>query len=504
MDRLFSEAPGAFLFACDFTDLKNVRLVCKALADAVAPLLFQHVHMGLFPSGLSRLESIANHPVLSKYVKSFTFHGDLLPFYAGGLQEWERKIDLRPPLAEFIVNRVTETGTSSDIDSFRREYENLPKHNKTEAELEHHYKLYEQYRQEQLQWENEREGHRARDAFCKLPNLCEAVVVQSHRDASGKRAPVWKSLLPLILQSPENWTLRNIAYQVEQNRRRIQSVAHLTCLLEALAARAPVYTDCPVTSLASITNGDCFWRQLHRPGAAEQNAMTPTVSHWLQSMEPAFIFLRRIDFRCRFFETENPPIIAAGLVQLLKQAVDLEELSLEFLEENLKGVKDDEVLCDILHYLSPISWPKLRKLALHLVTTEQSLLAFLMRHAASIRELRLIDSVFKKKTGTWISLLRQLPGHLSLEKVVLQDLQDDSLDEDADNLFDDAHSSGEYEQAIKSFVLRQGDFPEGGESREAYYAARGRGYEASAEPDSTSDSNGDSTDQDGPEVHLES
>jgi len=61
-----------------FSDLKNLRLVCSRLTDLAAVPLFHTVLIALFPKYLKRLNAIASHTYLSTCVRAIQFDGDLL------------------------------------------------------------------------------------------------------------------------------------------------------------------------------------------------------------------------------------------------------------------------------------------------------------------------------------------------------------------------------------------------------------------------------------------
>lgn len=499
MNQLPAEVLDAILQPCDFQSLKHLRLTCKRLNDAAAPCVFRRVHMGLFKEGVNRLERIAAHPTLSGYVKNLSFHGELLPKYRSQVQ-WEAFIDLRGPFQSFLNARLKEwearLGHEPQDDQYEevriqanKDYEQLPKHTKTPSELEHHFYLYQSYRREQEDWDDLQEGARFRAAICKLVKLKEAKMVQSNADANQQ--PVWRSLLPKILQGPADWrTFRfhgGSSLVEDTDWYDFQGVRHLALLLEALVLRGVVHPKDPVTTLVAFTKGDAFWTESFRaPGEVctllplpQQNANslsntlrnaistvisgiepgTYAVSNATLAMLPAFINLTRLHVKVWFSEADDTDSIVYGWAAFLREARAVEDLDLEFQEENYRGFASDEILVNLLPKIRDVTWPKLRVLSLMLMTSQSDLIDLLKRHASTLRELRLIDSTLKKLDGQWEDIIRQIPEFLKLDTIWMESLMDDTIEVGHEALFERFEAGGAYEEAVQQYLLHGGEFP---------------------------------------------
>lgn len=75
--------------SCDFTDLKALRSTCKSFCPSSIQRLFEEFRMGFFVSELKRFLNVAQHPVLSKYVKRFILVNSIIPNLESR-EEWER------------------------------------------------------------------------------------------------------------------------------------------------------------------------------------------------------------------------------------------------------------------------------------------------------------------------------------------------------------------------------------------------------------------------------
>lgn len=82
-----------FSFIPEHSDLKTLRLVCPRFSDLAATSLFHTLRVGLFPKYLKRLNAIAAHPYLRLCVRMIRFYGDLLNDYCLRYDSWYFWID---------------------------------------------------------------------------------------------------------------------------------------------------------------------------------------------------------------------------------------------------------------------------------------------------------------------------------------------------------------------------------------------------------------------------
>ena len=466
MEQLPVELLDMIFEHADFSAVKNVRLTCKALAKPAAAHLFHDLHLLLSLEHLHKLEKIANHPELRDLVKCFTFHGELLP--ALDMREaWERLIDLRPSRSMLLDIREREERalkgrqlSPDELSEIRRivndEREALLRHTKSPEELDLHFKQYQVLYNEQSNWSDDREGEQFRQAFRQLRNLTRAEVVENYQ-SSNKRTPGWFALVPRILLGPDNWwRLRASSTENRQMRRQLTSIQHLSCLLESVVLKNKTHPKSPVTNMTIVTGGDAFWCQRHRllPDMEASNSLNLHV----EAMKFAFSHLTHLRFKVWFMEHDFTDALTAGLALFLREARLLEYLSLEFVEEKLVGVEENDQLCDMLVYLEDVTWPRLRELALTLTSTEEAFLRLLERHSNTLKVLRLLDSSLRVAGGAWVNILLKIPSILKLEKVYLEALIDGTIEIGKPCLFE-INENGAYEKAFEDYLLGRGEFP---------------------------------------------
>ncbi|KAK6538468.1 hypothetical protein TWF694_010051 [Orbilia ellipsospora] len=79
MDRLPTELLDGILLLCGIGDLKSLRLACKRFSIAACQFLFQDHYMGLFASHVHRLIELSENQAISRYVKTISLAGTIIP-----------------------------------------------------------------------------------------------------------------------------------------------------------------------------------------------------------------------------------------------------------------------------------------------------------------------------------------------------------------------------------------------------------------------------------------
>ncbi|KAJ9638969.1 hypothetical protein H2201_007437 [Coniosporium apollinis] len=460
---------------CDFMSYKQLRLTCREFALVVTPYLYQHVHMGLFKYGLEKLLCIADHPNLHTMVKTFTFHADLLPPYETQ-QEWEHDIDLRPPFNEFLKTQMESrelpslvSKRSLDTRKLANEtYGRLPRCTVDSEMLQGAWTNYRRLQKEQEGWDVDREGMILQGAICSFPNLAQASVSSGHWGRRAMYEPVWRSLYPLILQTPDNWALHKAASDRSPRRYRspslvLEGAKPMTCLLEALSLRNLRSTLSqnreyaresrrPVTSLKLTTISPHFWDQRFRP---DWEVSMDGIERHVAAMSGAFRYIQELHMNITY-SMDNAPSIAASVRLFFKEASDLQKLHLEWTEDDSEGEPAEETYYDLLSVIADVTWPNLYKVSLTLTTRQDNLIDFFKRHASTLRHLQLKDCSIRE--GFWQNIIEQIPHILSLETIHLESLHDVVWNNFSGG-FLDSWENGAYEMAIINYCLQGGAEP---------------------------------------------
>ncbi|EON63928.1 hypothetical protein W97_03156 [Coniosporium apollinis CBS 100218] len=431
--------------------------------------------MGPFKYGLEKLLCIANHPHLHIMVKTFTFHADLLPPY-GTQQEWEQDIDLRPPFNEFLRTQMESTEFLSSVPDrglgarrlANEMYGKLPRCTVDGETLQDAWTNYRRLQKEQENWDVDEEGMILQGAICGFPNLTQASVSSGHWGRRAMHEPVWCSLYPLILHTPDNWALHKAASDQSPRRYRspslvLEGAKPMTCLLEALSLRnlrSTMNQDRgyareswrPVTSLRLTNVNQHFWDQRFRPG---WEVSMDRIERHVAAMSGAFRHIEELHMNITY-NMDNAPSIAASVRLFLKEAVHLQKLHLEWTEDDSEGEPAEETHYDLLSVIADVTWPNLNDLSLTLTTRQDNLIDFLKRHSPTLRHLQIKDCTIRE--GFWQNIIEQIPHILSLETIHLESLHDVVWNNFSGG-FLDSWENGAYEMAIINYCLYGGAEP---------------------------------------------
>jgi hypothetical protein len=153
-------------------------------------------------------------------------------------------------------------------------------------------------------------------------------------------------------------------------------------------------------------------------------------------------------------ETSSTGLVMGSVVECLKRASVLEELTLQWPRR----------FHDIDH-LQDQHWPKLRSLVLRgIATTHDDLCSLLERHAFTLRSLGLHHLRLNNGSRDWPTIICRIPELLSLESVTLRDLSHQkswpatTVSEYA-KYFTNWEKDGVYERAVEDYILRGGKLP---------------------------------------------
>ncbi|KAK9321775.1 hypothetical protein V1517DRAFT_159991 [Lipomyces orientalis] len=414
-------------------DLKNVTLVCRCWANAARPILFRTVFLRISLQSFERLQEIARHNTLRKYVRKISYDGRTLDGRAAreGFQVWltcraGTGLGLDWKATRELVSRV-------DVKELERCYSN--------------YLCYLFGQEYILRRSNEKEM--LVNALQKLPGL-EAIQYVVPRDMRPSRiAPPLDSLSPSareILAEPQDYP----GYR--------ESEGHFWTLLQSACLSGHAQ------QLRTV-QGSRLDLERWNAAAAESLSDCYEALPNLEQLSLEFDFAQRSDGD------------AAMLARIIARVLGLESLRLSF----------DEFSWDHPHAVihlpqvidETIRWEYLRRLSLQAVaTTEGCLRSLLQRHARSLRSLELSNIKFEDaaipnqdRRGSWIQFIHFLRQTLSLEHVRFNGCFSNSWNEawitrDADDerLFDLSGVSAPYpddclKYRIERFVTHGGVSP---------------------------------------------
>lgn len=373
------------------------------------------------------------------------------------------------------------------------EYENMPKHHLSVAEVQDHYEKYKAYRQQQHDWDPD---NQFREAFSRLPNLTSAGNAK-HGFADNHLHFPWNRIQKDIIISPNNW-MQLHAVEVDDDEVQVIDLLrlpihmkHVDCLLAAIGHRATLTHGTPLRSLKLVNIGGQPFLHLSEyyvvgydtdsddsssDGSLEVvdvDIDPKTISAKFQGLA----HLTNLELDVSYCIPPQSPTAAAQsweTRQLFKEihAILSATSSLQALKLNCRDDEGDWALeerpmdpeDDTVRRLEIPTLPELESLQLSCTATEESLIGLLRAHSKTLRSIELVDCDLNK--GTWTSVLRQMPRILSLKHVYLEGLHDEdyppesgeeALFEDGLNLSENAHP---HDRAIRRFLLYGGEMPE--------------------------------------------
>lgn len=475
MERLPEELIALICDHCDHASVKNARFVDSRWRAASTPATFEHFYMGLFGSGVLKLECLAKSP-LRKYVKRFTIYSDILPDWTK--ESWKKAIDHRPPFSEWLAPfRAQATGeqgrlnqTSQSLLNYNpaKNYESLPRHDLSDEQLEIGYAAYKSCVRDQIHWRKNSLGIAFKEYFAMLPNLIEAKV-QCVTPFEGRTNdwPVWKALREYILVGPDDW-MYSTDFQ-ETNYAYLSGHAALS-LLEAVAYRASFSGTKQLTSLhIHSAHLDPYRRLMNEAsGTILENNLYNSGIHQLHE---GFRHLTRLHLHVPHATLSarlSGSSMAHETMEFSRLARQLRSLTLRYGDDELSPDDDASQLEALFRDGSEnLLWPEIRHLALATNVPSDILIGFLRNHSKTLDSLELRDMLVLGVD----SALEQIPQVVELQHVYMEQLWDD-VPEDQRPVLTQPGALGQpavlghlcvlsrgtdfeapYEQAVKSYLL---------------------------------------------------
>ncbi len=450
MDKLPLEMLLEICSYCNITSLREVRLVSSALASAATPWLFEEVLVAFFPKSLENLRSIAFHPVISKYVKSLIYLGEMLEGYTT-IEDWEKQIDHRPGqhiwmLANhpeyYDLQRPEPWQTQGRL--FRREYREIPRHTLSSEQQMYHFMRYQYYLNQQYWlYYTSFNFELLRTSFVRLNNL-EKIQLSSGI-SNNITQPIWRRLKTEILVVPD-----------EHRAGRRPARPHTNGVPQLLGIiGACELSHMPIKTLDVGLIAPEFWSQF---SAMDDRAHESTGLRLMYLFEHLQSLVLDLNYDASEIDETRTSVRTLGKV--IGRAKQVEKLHIRVRE----GAIDPDLPFDFLEFVPEEPFSMLRDLKVSLPTRERSLMRLLKTNSATLRSLSLIDAeLLIDNGGSWRSVIQQLPQVLTLQKVYLKCLCDlefgNGFSYEKRLLVDRNEPATQYERAIDHYVLHGGTFP---------------------------------------------
>lgn len=404
------------------TEVANLRLASRAVAPIGLQYLVPEVHLLVAEDSFKQLETIAGHPVASKYVTSLFYEADVLDVFDE--EEWE--LFVRSPDYYDRVQILWEAPRPRYmLRSYKGELaqtRTVPRHFYTQQQLHEAFRKYQEFcdyqgRVNQL-------DRKVATAMKNLPNLKELTV----------SAGVWpltqvfhKSFAPgyctIIRKDVEEWPTGLV-----QMRSLLLGACHADLKIERLRCKG------------------VSWRILARKKKTFED-MKRSLRH-LRVLSISFSAGNREEVdRWGFLPTRfcAEYLQNGRLKEFVTSAPDLERLEICFpWSEHVDAV-------NLRHVVGDFYWPSLKAVKFETIdTTEDELVGYFERHASTIKDLR-IGSIFLNG-GSWWSVFQRIHLVLRLDTVEILD----SLQSDLGMLDFEAGSEDEQfelREGIESYLL---------------------------------------------------
>ncbi|KJY01556.1 hypothetical protein TI39_contig287g00024 [Zymoseptoria brevis] len=468
MDRLPEELLALICEHCDHATQKALRLASKRLHEASTPLVFEHFYMGLFEYGLLSLKDLAKSP-LAKHVKELTLFPDIIPSWTK--ESYEKAIDMRPNFSLWLRGRKSQiregyegTGITSCLypGDPRKEYEALPRHSLTKAELDAGWATFNQCAGQQARWSQDREGLSFKECISLLANLSKADV-QCAVPFSGRTNdwPVWKKLRRHIYVGPDDFVWRQ---EMDEPDYAHMSGQAALCLLEALGYRASFAGIKQVKYLSVHSSHLDPYLSLMNESASNTTARgTPAHATRYQTLLETFRHLSTLRLHIPH-ATVSAHVSGFGMavetMEFLRSARHLRKLDLRYGDDEMSPDDESDSQLENLFDSDDVLFPELQSAALATNMPAEILLKFLTNHARTLRRLELRDMLVHNVNVA----IEHIPRVLKLDHVYVECLWDDASRTEGE--FDvnylcvlsrGTDSDADYEHSVKAYLLGQAE-----------------------------------------------
>ncbi|KAL8870816.1 MAG: hypothetical protein Q9174_003225 [Haloplaca sp. 1 TL-2023] len=369
MESLPLELVKGICESLDTADVQNMRLASKFFNYLASPYLLDKVQLFSYPKSFQRLLDISHHPVLSRSVTTLCYEPGQLQYR---LDETEWKRDM------LYSQRFKEQREQTKLQGSNESNEEYWTAHRISEEIDRRYVKYQQMHQEQQNFMTSHHGKsELEEAFSSFPNLRKFYFkLGDHSD--------------LVTDYPEEFV-----YDVGGTG--ALDTEH--CLIATAPQIRAVYASASLHNVrfrSFICHG-FSWQLFHSPkeDLGKLAAVISEAEHF--SLIPDAPFVKGSS---ETFWRQHSAAFEDGRVRDLITSTDC----IQTLELNFPLFDSDDVLVELKHVVGDFTWTRLRHAWLGCMkTSEEDLIAFIERHAATLRSLDL-DTI-RLTSGTWRSIL---------------------------------------------------------------------------------------------------
>lgn len=405
-----------------------------------------------------------------------------VPFWTK--DSWLEAIDFRPAFSLYLATRKShvrglddDSGIISRVHSGdpRRDYDSLPRHSFTEAEIDTGWNSYQATVREQSQWRQDTHGMMFKELVSLLPNLTDASVqcatpfssrwlvpinanplrqsLNAHQYLSNTW-PLWRTLRKRIYVGPDDFFWRQ---PIEEPDYAHQTGQAALLLLEAIGYRSSYAAIKQVTDLNVHSSHLDPYLSLMDHSSVTQSLRYQTILAGFQHLTTLCLYVPHA--------TVSASISGLGVLvetmDFLRTSRHLRKLDLRYGDDEMSPSDEYEFQLESLFNSDEVLWPGLENLSLATNLPADILLKFLRKHAISLQALELRDMLIDNVDFA----VEQIPKILSLKHCYMECLWDDAPPDGANLgvnylcvLSRGTDCNAPYEQSIKSYLLGQCEF----------------------------------------------
>ena len=383
-------------------DIACLRLVCKRFADIGSYYLLSEVQLFFKSSQFERLRQISEHPIISKKIDTLFYEADILTKY-GSMQNWRdnicipnsfRNLPYTPKLGRSAREERAYTRSLTN----RAMYGPDPPHSETLVQ-----RAFDKYTGYLADQESMRlqdfNVEVLKDALSKMPNL-KTIELSTECCLGGST---------LMGQAFKDGLV--VPYADLQSEEG-SSVGQLRSLLVAAEAAGLKFT--------TLAAGNVDWRFFQESSKQDQEVLRK-MQRSLRALQTLKLYITTRSAYDDEPGTWNHLIIpecarylheTSHLKDFITATPDLERLDINF---DFDVPYPPATLCDSI---GTYTWHSLRVAAFAYISTDEDCLAqFFVRHASTLRKLRLETILLT--AGSWPPLLRFARKTLTLEQACL-------------------------------------------------------------------------------------
>ena len=390
----------------DQQHIPRLRLVCKRFADIGSYYLCSEVHLFVKSSQFERLRQISEHPIVSKKIDTILYEADMLNDY-GSMHGWKKNICVPGWFKTMApdIQLPSSTASAREERAYSRSLTKAmhgPKYIHSETRLRRAYDAYMGYLADQ-------ESMRLQDynlevlkeAMMKMPNV---KTIELSTECCLGRSTLMEQAFKDGLLAPYGDMQSDEGCGVGQLRSLLLAAEAAGLKFETLAA------------------GNVDWR-FFRESSKQDQPVLRKMQRALRALQTLKLYIstRSEDDEAPYFPEHSHRMIpecaqylqeTSHLKDFITATPDLERLDINF---DCDEPYPPATLCD---GIGSFTWHSLRVAAFAYMSADEDCLAgFFLRHAGTLRKLRLETILLT--TGTWPSLLRGARKALTLEQATL-------------------------------------------------------------------------------------